>query len=239
MMGGELLPDMNVVDMFVDPFERDQGGQSCNSACDCMPGIACIEGYCDAMSDPVYCCEGSFCPPDEACETSSGIADLCSVSSCDTACDCQTGLSCISGQCELGSTPVFCCDAGSCPSGMACDTSRGVRSMCPSAECTTACDCDAGQRCVSGVCSLEDNPLFCCESNTCPVGAFCQSATGMASTCGSTSTCTSACDCMPGLACEGGQCVLVDNPVFCCGDTPCPTGSICQNPEGGSLLMCE
>ena len=236
---GSSIQDMNVADMFRDPFERDQGGQICRSACDCTPGMACLEGVCNAMNDPVYCCEESFCPPDEVCETPSGVRDFCPVDGCQSACDCQPGLSCILGQCELGSAPLFCCDTGTCPSGMACETSRGVRSMCPSSACMTACDCDAGQRCVSGVCALEGNPLFCCESDPCPAGAICQSATGMASTCGATSTCVNACDCTPGLACEEGSCVVADTPVFCCDDGPCPIGSICEFSTGGVLSTCE
>lgn len=237
MSGVEAL-DMEVIDMFEDPFDRDQGGAPCESACDCTPGLSCVAGACTSGDSPVYCCDG-FCPAGESCETPSGVRDICLDARCETACDCRSGLSCISGVCELGSEPIFCCDSGSCPSGMACDTVRGVRSMCPSEACTTACDCSAGQRCVDGVCTLQGDPLFCCESSTCPPGGICQSSTGMASTCDASSSCESACDCTPGMACEGGSCQLLDSPVFCCDSASCPVGERCQPEAGGPLSLCE
>ena len=46
-------------------------------------------------------------------------------------------------------------------------------------------------------------------------------------------SCMTACDCTPGLGCFGGKCVATNNPIYCCGGTPCPSGSFCENSTGG------
>jgi hypothetical protein len=45
-------------------------------------------------------------------------------------------------------------------------------------------------------------------------------------------TCTSACDCMPGLGCFMGKCTTTTQPIYCCGSATCPSGSVCQSPNG-------
>src|SRR4051794_12073009 len=50
-------------------------------------------------------------------------------------------------------------------------------------------------------------------------------------------TCTTACDCTPGLGCFGGQCVATNNPVYCCGGSPCPSGAFCES-SGGMFGRC-
>ena len=149
-------------DMGDTPTMRDQGGQMCQTTCDCPNGLSCAAGTCSA-EEAVYCCGSTFCPPGEACQTASGALDLCPESSCETACDCRSGLSCVGGRCVLENEAVFCCDQGSCPSGGQCEDSRGVRGMCPAEPCVSACDCSPGQRCVEGACLLQGDPIFCCE----------------------------------------------------------------------------
>lgn len=240
MIDMRLVVDMNqAVDMAPDPLMRDQGGQTCQTACDCPNGLSCSGGECTAEGDPVYCCGGSFCPPGEACQTSSGARDICLDRLCSTACDCNPGLSCIGGTCVLDSEPVFCCDRGSCPSGSSCEDQRGVRGMCPSDPCTSACDCTPGQRCVEGLCLLQGDPVFCCDQGICPAGEACQDSNGSLALCQGEVSCTSACDCMTGMACTLGVCALGSSPIFCCDEGFCPVGERCEPLGGGRLSLCE
>lgn len=234
------LQDMtSPLDMEDDPLFRDQGGQDCQSTCDCAPGLGCVNGTCIVSSSPIYCCNHSICPPGEACKTESGILDICLESSCATACDCNSGLSCIDGTCAVGEGPLFCCDQGSCPANMACESRQGVRGMCPSTSCSTACDCSPGQRCIGGACALQGDPLFCCDQGACPDGQACQGSSGMLAICQSETMCSTACDCMPGLSCQDGACILADQPIFCCDDSFCPSGERCEARSGGPLMICE
>ena len=230
--------DRGVVDMFVDPLDQDQGSRDCESACDCTPGQTCTDGRCTSASAPTYCCEGGFCPSGEACQFESGSMAICPEDPCNSACDCDPGLSCLAGVCQLGSSPVFCCDQGTCPDGMACESLSGVRGMCPSSGCRTACDCPTGQNCLGGSCVFDEEPIFCCDSGSCPAGATCETTMGMIGMC-EASACQSACDCNPGLSCEMGSCVLGSSPVFCCGSASCPLDEQCEPPTGGPLQRCE
>ena len=225
-------------DMSSDPLDRDQGGQACQTTCDCSPGLACVTGFCEASSSPVYCCESSFCPPNEACQANDGSRSLCPDVTCATACDCDPGLSCIDNACVLGNSPLFCCEGSTCPSGQACENRRGLRAMCPNNTCTSACDCPSGQRCVNGTCLLQGDPLFCCDQGSCPSGSACQSTEGELAICQGESTCQSACDCMPGMACLNGSCVLGSQAIFCCEDSFCPSGERCESRAGGPLMLC-
>jgi hypothetical protein len=47
-------------------------GRYCLTACDCEPGIACIQHACEKSPlGPLYCCEG-ICPPDNFCQHATG-----------------------------------------------------------------------------------------------------------------------------------------------------------------------
>jgi len=46
------------------------------------------------------------------------------------------------------------------------------------------------------------------------------------------SGCQTACDCVAGLACLGSKCTSGAVPVYCCGDTSCPSGDVCQDTSG-------
>ena len=48
--------------------------------------------------------------------------------------------------------------------------------------------------------------------------------------------CASACDCEQGWSCAGGQCVLGIDPVFCCTNDGCPSGSACVGADGTAGL---
>ena len=231
--------DMSLpLDMSNDPLLRDQGGQDCRTACDCPHGLSCSAGMCITESEPVYCCDASFCPPGEGCQNESGSRDLCSEATCQTACDCNPGLSCIAGACVLDSGPLYCCDRGSCPSGASCESAGGVRSMCPAEACTSACDCTPSQRCVEGACLLQGDPVFCCDQGSCPSGEICQNATGTMAMCHDNSDCQTACDCMSGMSCVEGGCELGQQPIFCCDEGFCPVGERCESASGGPQSLC-
>jgi hypothetical protein len=46
------------------------------------------------------------------------------------------------------------------------------------AMCNSACDCQAGLACFMGTCQMGFAPVYCCGSNDCPAGEFCQNPTG-------------------------------------------------------------
>jgi hypothetical protein len=53
-------------------------GASCYTACDCNPGLACINGKCNSAGVPRYCCEStSSCPSGMACQRQSGPLGIC------------------------------------------------------------------------------------------------------------------------------------------------------------------
>ena len=223
-----------------DMGPRDQGGQECVSACDCPPGLSCQAGACLALDEPVYCCSGDFCPPDQTCQTLEGRLEVCAPTVCSSACDCDAGLRCEQGVCVIGEGPLFCCNAGPCPAGQPCETPSQRQLTCEGSSgggggaCTSACDCPSGQTCDNGACVFGDSPLFCCGASLCPSGQACETPTGGRDTCDNTRTCTSACDCTPGMTCEAGACVLGREPVYCCDDSAnCPIDSRCQYQTGG------
>src|SRR5262245_29684687 len=53
-------------------------GAACNTACDCMPGLACFNKMCLSGVVPVYCCETN-CPPQmrNACQHMNGNYGQC------------------------------------------------------------------------------------------------------------------------------------------------------------------
>ena len=55
------------------------GESNCQTACDCMTGLSCVNQVCTLSNSPIYCCESSFCPQGERCESSTGSpVTLCS-----------------------------------------------------------------------------------------------------------------------------------------------------------------
>jgi hypothetical protein len=49
---------------------------TCQTACDCQPGLACTNGHCGGGST-TYCCEATTCPAGAACQSSSGSVATC------------------------------------------------------------------------------------------------------------------------------------------------------------------
>jgi hypothetical protein len=53
-------------------------GDSCQTACDCMPGLACPSGNCvKSTLGVIYCCDDSSCPTGNFCQSASGGFGQC------------------------------------------------------------------------------------------------------------------------------------------------------------------
>ncbi len=50
----------------------------CTTACDCTPGLSCVQGQCIAGFAPVYCCGAPTCPGNSICQSSTGSFSQCS-----------------------------------------------------------------------------------------------------------------------------------------------------------------
>jgi hypothetical protein len=71
------------VNVSVPDMARPLGGpgEMCQSACDCMPGLACPNGTCGkSMFGPIYCCESSDCPGNSFCQSANGGFGTCNTS---------------------------------------------------------------------------------------------------------------------------------------------------------------
>jgi hypothetical protein len=56
-------------------------GASCQTACDCTPGLSCTQGTCGTSRfGQLYCCESSTCPAGSFCQSSMGGFGQCSQS---------------------------------------------------------------------------------------------------------------------------------------------------------------
>jgi hypothetical protein len=111
--GGTPVPDM----------ARPLGGPGdpCQSACDCMGGLACPNGACGkSMFGPIYCCDSSDCPANNFCQSANGGFGTCSTS----------------GGPNPGGPPFFG-DLASMPDD------AGVGSFCRQFMCSSDSDCTA------------------------------------------------------------------------------------------------
>jgi hypothetical protein len=73
------------------------GPGSCTTACDCQPGLACLNGNCASGPQQTYCCEAATCPSGAGCQTMSG-----SYSTCVSATTATTGSNGSSGGTSAG-----------------------------------------------------------------------------------------------------------------------------------------
>ncbi|MGH7788108.1 MAG: hypothetical protein ACRERC_14645 [Candidatus Binatia bacterium] len=121
-----------------------------------------------------------------------------------------------------------CACVPSCPACRDCDAQVCVPEL--SRQCRTACDCPPGLGCEAERCVAGTAPVFCCESERCPLGQPCQHGDGRADRCGQ--QCRTACDCEPGVGCFDGQCIAGFAPVYCCDGAECPADQQCQHRDG-------
>lgn len=106
-------------------------------------------------------------------------------------------------------------------------------SALPFDACISVCDCTEGQACVEGRCAQASQPTYCCAEAECPAGNFCEQEDGSRALCPSNG-CQSACDCPTGQACVEESCLLSEELglTYCCEDPACPSGRICELPNG-------
>jgi hypothetical protein len=58
-------------------------GATCTTACDCLPGLACVGGLCRQGTAPVYCCNSTSCPIGDICQSSTGGYGRCGMAKPD------------------------------------------------------------------------------------------------------------------------------------------------------------
>jgi hypothetical protein len=165
---------------------------------------------------------------------------MCPSANCETACDCQPGLMCMNRTCILGDDPIFCCQSSTCPSGMQCETKNKRLTFCPSDECQSAYNYTPGLSCIQGIYQVGEEPLYCCSGSFCPSEQRCELSNGALRVCGVSipNQCETACDCTPGMRCIDGECIAGNDPIYCCGQDPCPLDARCQESTGGPLRLC-
>ena len=180
-------------------------GASTSGAASCPTGYRCTcVPSCPTCAD----CAAHVCVPDLNTQ-------------CHTACDCSPGLTCDGGHCVAGDSSLFCCESDRCPLGQQCQHADGHADRCGQ-KCQTACDCDAGLGCFDGQCIAGVVPVYCCESDQCPVDSQCQHRDGRPDRCGQACV-TSAWHCdSPGSAC--GQDRMCDCTASCAGCDDCGPG---------------
>ncbi|MCB9644879.1 MAG: hypothetical protein H6728_17545 [Myxococcales bacterium] len=209
---------------------------TCKHPCDCKQGLGCVNGFCTATRKPTYCCERAGCKPGETCESIRGGQKTCGDegATCNTACDCVSGLACINGQCSRSGQPVYCCEDSNCPTGERCQNSKGGFDTCQQQQaCKTACDCQTGQACNNGKCESQPIPVYCCgKPDVCPAGQACERADGQRDKCPAEAQCKTPCDCAQGQDCQSGRCVVNPFPVYCCQLAGCPPNAACTNANG-------
>ncbi|MBK06591.1 MAG: hypothetical protein CL920_39950 [Deltaproteobacteria bacterium] len=165
---------------------------------------------------------------------------------CTQRCDCPQGQECRDSKCVILDAPVYCCDRDQCPIGKACLNADGSNGSCDvRTPCKHNCECSQGLACEKGYCTKTSKIVYCCEQSGCPAGEQCESIRGGTKTCGSEgSPCVSACGCVAGLACVNGQCTKSSTTVYCCDNTNCPEGQVCETAKGergvcGKIKKCN
>jgi hypothetical protein len=63
----------------VDLHVVDSGGigASCNSACDCQPGLGCLNKACTQGTVDIYCCSSAPCPAGAGCQSADQSYAVC------------------------------------------------------------------------------------------------------------------------------------------------------------------
>ena len=77
-------------------------------------------------------------------------------------------------------------------------------------SCEAHCDCPQGEFCFYNKCVSDPSmPVYCCENEGCPPGAWCIKGDGSRSRCAEDPDyfCETACDCGPAHCCKNGICV--------------------------------
>jgi hypothetical protein len=165
-----LRPDASLV------VPHDGGGSaSCTVTCDCPQGLACVNNVCEALVNPVYCCDKPACPGGQVCLDLAERPD-----SCPTPPDAGPD----AGAPDLGSGYVGanCEQDTDCTQvpGMTCwtrDEAPFIWGYCTVQDCVVDGDCPMGARClgfnVGGPVPLTGCLQECLTDSSCRSDAFC------------------------------------------------------------------
>lgn len=156
----------------------------CQTACDCSPGLSCLNGQCIAAPQPEYCCASPKCPSGASCQNPDGTYSQCGVTTVDAgnACpNCQSWFECCGPQCVNFDNDPFNC--GGC--GIVCS---GTTPYCANRTCQAppcfvdggACATPEGICCGGTCCNAGD---LCCELDGPIAGAVCYTPTPQQPTC--------------------------------------------------------
>ena len=130
---------------------------ACTADAQCATGLACHNGRCRAGSatdaGPATGCPMT-CPAGSACDATQQVC-VSQPAQCNVSADCPTNFACVSGSCQLPTSPT--CGMNTCASGQFClnGTCLSIPSDGGSSNpnaCASDMDCTVGQSCVSGAC---------------------------------------------------------------------------------------
>jgi len=163
----------------------------CRTACDCEPGLACIQGTCIAGFAAVYCCDGDMCPVGAQCQHRDGRPDRCRGSCVDSywRCDQLSGIDPCGPdrECACTSSCQLCddCHAGVCtPPGHPPPYSCDDKGQCGAGDrCVCASSCPDCDDCLLAICVPDrcDDPL--CEERAQKVSRYIERWVKRASSC--------------------------------------------------------
>ena len=217
-------------------------GVLCQSACSdktetcdpesCAPGFRCPEDGASCVPDPGVCANNNDCPLSEYCDN--GIcrpfSGAMGSSSCRSAADCYTGLSCTLGLCTGCVDNLQCGQGGSCVLGVCISNPfapPASRDLCEGAEC------EEGTVCVS---ATGDCAATCESAADCAEEQICDSKLGR---CVAQSGCDTDTDCQDGVTCLFGVCVGCTIDDQCRDDETCVFGACIAPLDLGELGRCE
>lgn len=200
--------------------EGGKGGEveepACQENIDCEPGLACIEGSCEACTSDGHCLREETCSPaSNRCEFRAGWGNECTVHE-----HCPLGRYCVQGLCLATDLSTPCGNQGQCPEGMRCNHRVGNPPVCEEdLGCMDNDDCAEGEVCNPGTTRCEpgctpENQAEVCQARELCVDGRCVECQGDE-------------DCAAGLECDvdAGLCVGEGN---CFTDRDCPAGEVCN-----------
>jgi hypothetical protein len=136
-----------------------QMGSSCATACDCQPGLSCVNDKCGTGGAAYYCCESTSCPAGSMCQSSSGALASCGSPSGSGSGSGSGG----SGSGGSGGVPGL--DGGLGGGGLPSlgdGGTGGLSGACGFITCTSDTDCSGGIGAIVG-CTACDTTTGTCK----------------------------------------------------------------------------